>query len=67
MRHDYNFPPTWESLTPEEKNVWYTLERNRRQALRQDTPLARRAKEVQRRRQRRGEARAESVSLDDWR
>jgi len=62
-RHDYDLPPGWHSLTDEQKDRWYKGERARRQALRQDTPLARKAREVQRRRERRAEARPGTVSV----
>jgi len=62
-RHDYDLPQCWDSLTDEQKDRWYKGERTRRQALRQDTPLARKAHEVQRRRRRRAEARSGTVSL----
>jgi len=39
--HDYNHPPDWEEMTDEEKSCWYTQERCRRQAMRQDTPAGR--------------------------
>jgi len=67
MRHDYDLPQCWSSLTPAQKDRWFKGERARRQSLRQDTPLARRAQEVQRRRGRKAEARAETVDLGDWR
>jgi hypothetical protein len=67
MRHDYDFPQCWDTLTPEQKDTWYKGERARRQALRQDTVVARRARELHRRRQRKAEARADTVSLEDWR
>jgi len=66
-RHDYDLPACWDSMTPGEKDRWFKGERARRQALRQDTPLARKAREVHRRRQRRAEARAETVSVEAWR
>jgi len=37
MRHDYDLPPDWESMTDEEKCRWMTQERCRRQAVSQDT------------------------------
>lgn len=40
-KHDYNFPPDWEEMSDEEKSRWYTQERCRRQAMRQDTPAGR--------------------------
>jgi len=37
MRHDYDLPPDWESMTDGEKSRWMTQERCRRQAVSQDT------------------------------
>jgi len=62
-RHDYDLPQCWTSLTDEQKDRWFKGERARRQALQQDTPLARKAQRVQRRRERRAEARPGTVSL----
>jgi len=67
MRHDYDFPQCWDTLTDEQKDTGYKGERARRQALRQDTPAARRAHELQRRRERKAQARSETVDLGDWR
>ena len=39
--HDYDHPPDWEEMTDEAKSRWYTQERCRRQAMRQDTPAGR--------------------------
>jgi len=67
MRHDYDLPQCWDTLTDEQKDTWYKGERARRQALRQDTTVARRAKELRRRRERKAQARSETVDLGDWR
>ena len=40
-KHDYDFPSDWDKMTDEEKSRWYTQERCRRQAMRQDTPAGR--------------------------
>ena len=40
-RHDYQLPSDWEEMSDEEKSRWYTQERCRRQAMRQDTPAGR--------------------------
>jgi hypothetical protein len=40
-KHDYEFPSDWDEMTDEEKSRWYTQERCRRQAMRQDTPAGR--------------------------
>jgi hypothetical protein len=50
---DYEFPADWEALSPEEKSDWFTEDRCRRQAMRQDTALAANVEEVRRRRERR--------------
>ncbi len=39
--HDYDHPPDWHKMSDEEKSRWYTQERCRRQAMRQDTPAGR--------------------------
>ena len=36
-RTDYALPADWEAKTDEEKSDWFTQERCRRQAMRQDT------------------------------
>jgi len=41
MRHDYNLPPGWDSMTAEERCRWLTQERTRRQAVRQQTASSR--------------------------
>ena len=50
---DYEFPADWEALSPEEKSDWFTQDRCRRQAMRQDTALAANIEEVRRRQDRR--------------
>jgi len=42
MRHDYDLPPDWESLTDAEKSAWMTQERCRRQAKQQTTAASKR-------------------------
>lgn len=37
MRHDYDLPPEWNSMTDGEKSRWMTQERCRRQAEAQGT------------------------------
>lgn len=66
MRHDYDLPQCWSTLTPAEKDRWFKGERARRQALRQDTALARRARRVWRRQKRKDEALPGTVTLEDW-
>lgn len=50
---DYEFPPEWDGMTPEEKSDWMTQDRCRRQAMRQDTALEANVEEVRRRQERR--------------
>lgn len=33
--HDYDLPPEWNAMTPEERDEWFHEERSRRQFLRQ--------------------------------
>lgn len=40
-KHDYNLPAEWEEMSDDAKSRWYTQERCRRQAMRQDTPAGR--------------------------
>ena len=40
MRHDYDLPPDWASMTDAEKSRWMTQERCRRQAKQQATATA---------------------------
>jgi hypothetical protein len=42
---DYDLPPDWNALSDEEKSDWFTQERCRRQAMRQDTPFAKRVEQ----------------------
>ncbi|UBF22743.1 hypothetical protein M1M38_gp050 [Halorubrum tailed virus 27] len=46
---DYDFPPEWESFTDEEKSDWFTEERCRRQAMRQNTGFAKRVEQEEER------------------
>jgi len=69
MRHDYQLP-TWfwdDDTTDEERHVWMTQDRCRRQAMRQDTPWARAVRKQLDRQQRRVEARSETVDVGDYR
>lgn len=52
----YEFPPDWEAMTDEEKSEWMLADRVRRQALRQDTAWADKAKKQIDRERRRLEA-----------
>lgn len=65
MRHDYNLPMKWDSMSDEEKSQWFIEERCRRQVMRQDThePVKHEAK----REKRKGEARSQTVTLSDFR
>ena len=64
---DYQLPPEWPSMSDVERSEWMTAERCRRQALRQSTAMARRLQKAQERYDRRADARAETVNLDDHR
>ena len=64
---DYQLPPEWPSMSDLERSEWMTAERCRRQALRQSTAMARRVKKAQERHDRRADARAGTVNLDDYR
>jgi len=69
MATDYRFP-TWfwdEDTTDEDRHIWMTQERCKRQAMRQDTPWARAVKKQIKRRQRRLEARPDTVSVANYR
>lgn len=64
---DYNHPDWWhdDDVTDEERAEWYTLERNRRQVMRQIDAGAMPATEAMiRSADRRGEARSETVDLE---
>lgn len=65
----YNFPHWfWDAdVTDEERCVWMTQERCRRQALRQDTAWARAAEKQRDREQRRLEARSDTVDVTEYR
>lgn len=63
MIHDYDLPPDWDSLSPEQKDEWFQQERARRQAMRQDTPFSRRVREARERRDRRAKARNETTEV----
>jgi len=63
MRHDYNLPANWESMTDADKCEWMAQERCKRQALRQDTATARYMHKILERTHRRAEAKAGSVDL----
>lgn len=64
MRHDYDLPPDWDSMTDAEKSKWMTQERCRRQARQQDTATANRLEAQRKRFERRFAARNETESVD---
>lgn len=66
---DYIFP-IWfwdEDTTDEERHVWMTQERCRRQALRQDTPWARSVRKQMERVKRINKARSDTVPVANYR
>ena len=67
MRHDYELPFQWPSMTAEEKCEWYVQERVRRQALKQDTAAAVYLRKEWERQERKRDARAGTVSLQNHR
>ena len=72
MRHDYDLPADWHAMTDAEKCRWYTLERARRQVLRQADAggmpyLEYLQREVLPRMERRAEARPGSVDVSRYR
>jgi len=68
MRHDYNLPSDYEKRVEEGTMCrWYTEERSRRQAMRQDTKIFNLIEKAVKRQQRRAEARSESVGLEEYR
>jgi len=62
MRHDYDLPADWESMTDAERSAWLTQERCRRQSRRQHTATEEKRRHDETRLQRRREA-AGFVSL----
>ena len=67
MRHDYNFPPDWDTYSSDEKHQWYCENRALRQALRQDTTFSRMITKKLERLERRHKARSGSVDLREER
>ena len=63
MRHDYNLPADWSSMTDEQKCRWMAQDRVLRQTLRQDTPTARHLHKLLERTHRKAEAQSGSVDL----
>jgi hypothetical protein len=66
---DYEFPVWfWDSeTTDEERHVWMTQERCRRQAMRQRTAYRRRVEKQKERAERRAEASGATVDAEDYR
>lgn len=46
---DYELPPEWPSMTPEEKSDWFEQERCRRQAMNQNTAFRKHVEKEQER------------------
>ncbi|PSP32979.1 hypothetical protein BRC64_04775 [Halobacteriales archaeon QH_10_67_22] len=67
MRHDYDLPPEWPAMSESERNEWFTAERTRRQARRQDTPTARILGRAQERLDRRADALPGTIHLGNAR
>ena len=69
MSTDYNLP-SWfwdKDVTDEDRHIWFTQERCRRQALRQQLPTFKMLQEVLKREQRKAEARSDTVNLENYR
>lgn len=64
MRHDYDLPRAWAAMTDGQKDRWFKGERARRQALQQDTPLARHAHRVRERLERKAAARSGTIDVE---
>jgi len=68
MTTDYQLP-TWfwdPETTDEDRHIWMTQDRCRRQAMRQDTPWARAVRKQIKREKRRQEARSGTVDVTDY-
>lgn len=59
--HDYDFPPEWPSMDPDERDRWFKQERARRQARAQTTAFAARQRTEKARHKRRSAARNDAV------
>lgn len=68
MTTDYNFPRWfWDpETTDEDRHVWMTQERCRRQAMRQQTAYAERVRAHTERLERRQQARPDTVDVTDY-
>lgn len=67
MRHDYDLPPEWASMSASERDQWFHVERAYRQARRQRTAGAAHLESVSRRQRRRVASQPGVVSVDDCR
>jgi len=67
MRHDYDLPAEWQSMTDQERHEWLLEERCRRQALQQETPTASQLRAARERYERRAAARAGRVDVEGHR
>lgn len=68
MTTDYQFP-TWfwdPETTDEDRHIWMTQDRCRRQAMRQDTPWARAVRKQIERQTRREQARSGTVDVTEY-
>jgi hypothetical protein len=65
MRHDYDLPQDWATMSGEEKSKWLTQERCRRQAVRQGLEDKQLQKEKERV-ERKAEANPAFVKLEDY-
>jgi len=62
--HDYRHPPEWPSMSDQERSDWYTRERCRRQAMRQDTHTARALRKQYERLHRKLDAHPDTVRVE---
>ena len=69
MPTDYQLPTWfWDSeTTDEDRHIWMTQDRCRRQAMRQDTPYARAVRKQIERAERRQQARSGTVDAEEYR
>ena len=64
MRHDYNLPAEWTSMTDVERSRWMTQDRAFRQARRQHTATAERMEHDAMRSDRRASARPHTINIE---
>jgi len=69
MPTDYNLPEWFwdDDVTDEDRHVWFTQERCRRQAMKQDTPYINAFKRYLERLERKQCARDDTVDLEEYR